>query len=471
MMRRSGRRARQASSGVKTAAAFLALTLAASSILSLIAMSSFAADAAIGGGAGTAAAEVQIIVGSANLPPNSEAVVQVTIQTESDGVVATLNDLLFEPPLSIPEIVSAATTLAADIDADDVSIAVTDAAGLPDLGVVRIGTERVLYSGKSANVLTVAARGADGTTAAAHAMGSAVEVPTRVPNCQIAAGIAQLDKSAVFSYLPDGCTPDAPPPNDCQGVRAIVIGVSSFTSIPSGSTLYTCTVSSGSASGDFPLACPDGEKVQPPIQAAQASGDPDVHPAPFVTECADGVVHIVGSPGTATATPTETPTGPQPSASATPSSTPTATFEVETATPTETPPTALTATATPSSTSTATLAGATATPTATATQTATAAIATPTSTPTTTSTTTAVSASPTPTTGVATPTATSTPAACVGDCNDDQIVSVDELVRGINIALGRDSLAECEPADGNANDVVTIDEIVRAVSNAIDGCP
>ena len=79
--------------------------------------------------------------------------------------------------------------------------------------------------------------------------------------------------------------------------------------------------------------------------------------------------------------------------------------------------------------------------------------------------------SPTPTTVAATPTRTSTPAACVGDCNGDRNVSVDELVRGINIALARDSLAECEPADANANDVVTIDEIVRAVSNAIDGCP
>jgi hypothetical protein len=49
-------------------------------------------------------------------------------------------------------------------------------------------------------------------------------------------------------------------------------------------------------------------------------------------------------------------------------------------------------------------------------------------------------------------------------------VSVDELVRGLNVALGRDSVDSCPAADSNMDEMMTVDELVRAVSSAIDGC-
>lgn len=60
---------------------------------------------------------------------------------------------------------------------------------------------------------------------------------------------------------------------------------------------------------------------------------------------------------------------------------------------------------------------------------------------------------------------------CGGDCNEDRVVTVDELVRGVNIALGTLAIALCEPFDSNDDQLVTVDEIVAAVVSALNGCP
>lgn len=133
-----------------------------------------------------------------------------------------------------------------------------------------------------------------------------------------------------------------------------------------------------------------------------------------VAEETDGQLRIEAAP---TPTPTATPTG-------TPTDTPTFTVP-----PTETP------TATPSETPTAT-------PSATASSTAT---VTP------------------------TPTITSM---CPGDCNGDFIVSVDELVIGVDIVLGQRPLADCERLDAaNPDGEAAIDDAVAAVGAALSGCP
>lgn len=62
-------------------------------------------------------------------------------------------------------------------------------------------------------------------------------------------------------------------------------------------------------------------------------------------------------------------------------------------------------------------------------------------------------------------------ATCVGDCSGDGSVTVDELIRGVNIALGSAAVAQCPSFDANGNGSVTVDELVRAVGNALDGCP
>src|SRR5215470_7668934 len=61
-------------------------------------------------------------------------------------------------------------------------------------------------------------------------------------------------------------------------------------------------------------------------------------------------------------------------------------------------------------------------------------------------------------------------AACAGDCDDSGAVTIDELVDGVNIALGAASLEECPPLDCNATGRVSVDCLVGAVSAALHGC-
>jgi hypothetical protein len=146
-----------------------------------------------------------------------------------------------------------------------------------------------------------------------------------------------------------------------------------------------------------------------------------------------------------------------------PTPTVTATASV-THTPTATPTPTLTSTHTwtpthtPSSTATAT---ATRTPTSTHTSTAT---PTPTLTPT---------ATATPTgTALPSPTATDTPeiSACAADCDGGGTVTVAELVRAVNIALGSVLADDCPEADVGGDGRVTIDELIKAVNAALTGC-
>lgn len=60
---------------------------------------------------------------------------------------------------------------------------------------------------------------------------------------------------------------------------------------------------------------------------------------------------------------------------------------------------------------------------------------------------------------------------CAGDCSDDETVTIDELVRGIDVALGAEPLDDCPLADGNGDGSVSISELVAAVDSAMNGCP
>jgi hypothetical protein len=59
---------------------------------------------------------------------------------------------------------------------------------------------------------------------------------------------------------------------------------------------------------------------------------------------------------------------------------------------------------------------------------------------------------------------------CVGDCDGNDVVTVDELVRGVNIALGFAEVEECPAFDENEDGSVTVDELVEAVNAALTGC-
>ncbi|HUI25874.1 MAG TPA: hypothetical protein VL403_07290, partial [Candidatus Kryptonia bacterium] len=62
-------------------------------------------------------------------------------------------------------------------------------------------------------------------------------------------------------------------------------------------------------------------------------------------------------------------------------------------------------------------------------------------------------------------------ATCVGDCDHNGRVTVEELVTGVNIALGNAAVGTCPAFDADNNQHVTIDELVTAVNSALNGCP
>jgi hypothetical protein len=95
----------------------------------------------------------------------------------------------------------------------------------------------------------------------------------------------------------------------------------------------------------------------------------------------------------------------------------------------------------------------------------------PTPTPTITATPT-ISQTPTPVTPSPTPTQTvPPPPACLGDCNADGQVTVDEVVTLVNIALGNSAVDACLNGDVDGGGAITVDEIVTALNLALDGCP
>jgi MYXO-CTERM domain-containing protein len=126
------------------------------------------------------------------------------------------------------------------------------------------------------------------------------------PTCSVNPAINK--NGTAFSFQPPGCTPGT----DCTGIRALVLSLSNVNPIPSGSVLYTCTVSiaEDAASGTYDVVCSNA-----------GASDPGGTSLP--TECLDGEI-VVGVQPTRTFTPTPTVPTNTPTAG-TPSATPTVT--------------------------------------------------------------------------------------------------------------------------------------------------
>jgi len=62
-------------------------------------------------------------------------------------------------------------------------------------------------------------------------------------------------------------------------------------------------------------------------------------------------------------------------------------------------------------------------------------------------------------------------ATCVGDCSGDHMVTVDEILTMVNIALGNAPVSECTAGDANGDGMITVDEILTAANNALNCCP
>lgn len=62
-------------------------------------------------------------------------------------------------------------------------------------------------------------------------------------------------------------------------------------------------------------------------------------------------------------------------------------------------------------------------------------------------------------------------ASCLGDCDGDGSVTVDEIITLVSIALGERELLDCMGSDADGSGAIEVDEIIRAVNHALDGCP
>jgi hypothetical protein len=82
----------------------------------------------------------------------------------------------------------------------------------------------------------------------------------------------------------------------------------------------------------------------------------------------------------------------------------------------------------------------------------------------------ATTATVTTETAAPTPTATRTSSvSCVGDCNGNHAVAINELIIGVNITLGTLPVSAC-PAFQNAQGTVDIAQLIKGVDNALNGC-
>ena len=68
-------------------------------------------------------------------------------------------------------------------------------------------------------------------------------------------------------------------------------------------------------------------------------------------------------------------------------------------------------------------------------------------------------------------TPTRTSKSCVGDCNSDGQVTVNELIQMVNIALGNADVSTCTAGEANGDGMIEVNEIIAAVNNGLNGCP
>ena len=59
---------------------------------------------------------------------------------------------------------------------------------------------------------------------------------------------------------------------------------------------------------------------------------------------------------------------------------------------------------------------------------------------------------------------------CAGDCNENNAVTIEELVLAVSIALGGTPAGMCESVDVDGSNTVAINELIAAVGRALSGC-
>jgi hypothetical protein len=62
------------------------------------------------------------------------------------------------------------------------------------------------------------------------------------------------------------------------------------------------------------------------------------------------------------------------------------------------------------------------------------------------------------------------PSGCVGDCDGSGDVAIAELIRLVNVALGRADISRCTAGDADGDGSIAISELIQAVNRALNGC-
>jgi subtilisin-like proprotein convertase family protein len=62
-------------------------------------------------------------------------------------------------------------------------------------------------------------------------------------------------------------------------------------------------------------------------------------------------------------------------------------------------------------------------------------------------------------------------APCTGDCEGTGFVTIADLIKAVNVALGTLALEVCPAIDDDKDGIASIDELISAVNHALGGCP
>jgi hypothetical protein len=60
---------------------------------------------------------------------------------------------------------------------------------------------------------------------------------------------------------------------------------------------------------------------------------------------------------------------------------------------------------------------------------------------------------------------------CVGDCDGDRVVSIDNLLVVVNMALGNQPIINCAVGDVGLDGFVGVADVIAVVNQAMQGCP
>lgn len=60
--------------------------------------------------------------------------------------------------------------------------------------------------------------------------------------------------------------------------------------------------------------------------------------------------------------------------------------------------------------------------------------------------------------------------ACLGDCDGDSLVSIDDLISLVNLALENQPISACTAGDRDFDRRTAMEELVAAVRAALEGC-